>query len=66
MARVHGASHVETCANRSTPKPITLEEIHKLTWASLPSVKVGPVVLEAKPLFEISGGDHDKNRPTRS
>jgi hypothetical protein len=49
----------------STAKPLTLEEIHRITWASLPSVKVGLVLFESKPLFEISGGDHRENRFAR-
>jgi hypothetical protein len=47
-------------------RAITPAEIARITWASLLSVKAAPVVLEVKPLFEISGGDRNQNSPTRS
>jgi hypothetical protein len=59
MARAMNAGSSST----SQPtKSITIEEAARITWAKLPSVKVEPVVLEPKLLFEISGGGNRANR----
>jgi hypothetical protein len=42
--------------------PITLEEVARITWATLPGVKCLPVAFEAKPLFLIFGGDRHATR----
>jgi hypothetical protein len=49
-------------AARAAAKPLAPEEIRKITWDKLPTVKAEPVVLEPKPLFIVTGGDRNASR----
>ena len=70
MPRVISARQIKTYPDRitvsSNAQAITPDEIARITWALLPSLKYLPVAPEPKPLFVLTGGDRNKNSPTRS
>jgi hypothetical protein len=69
MPRVISARQIKTCPNlitvSSDVQAITPAEVARITWVSLPSAKVGPVALEPKPFFVLTGGDRNQNSPAR-